>query len=195
MGREVWGSVRAGGASRRSPGRRARARVSRPCARRRPGRRRERWRARRRGRATTRPRRRRSGGRGACPWAGGPMRWRRRQSGCSRRFGKGASTSRCHDVPEQGGARVEREALERGGSPLVRVLRETKSSRVGWSTTPRRRIWSGPGGPQPTYVRTKGSKASLSFIKSKLVLSYFLLLCTLANVELPFFCKELIYFL
>ena len=99
------------------------------------------------------------------------------------------------DVPEQGGARVEWEALERGGSPLVRVLRETKSSRVGWSTTPRRRIWSGPGGPQPTYVRTKGSKASLSFIKSKLVLSYFLLLCTLANVELPFFCKELIYFL
>ena len=71
VGREVWGSVRAGGASRRSPGRRARARVSRPCARRRPGRRRERWRARRRGRATTRPRRRRSGGRGACPWTGG----------------------------------------------------------------------------------------------------------------------------
>ena len=99
------------------------------------------------------------------------------------------------DVPEQGGARVEWAALDRGGSPLVRVLWETKSSRVGWSTTPRRRIWSGPGGPQPTYVRTKGSKASLSFIKSKLVLSYFLLLCTLANVELPFFCKELIYFL
>lgn len=85
-GWEVWGSVRAGGASRRSPGRRARARASRPSARRRPGRRRERWRARRQGRATTRPRRRCSGGRGAYPWAGGPMRWRRRRSGRSGRF-------------------------------------------------------------------------------------------------------------
>jgi hypothetical protein len=40
---------------------------------------------------------------------------------------------------ERGGARGEWEALERGGSPLVRVLWETKSSRVSWST-PKRRI-------------------------------------------------------